>query len=78
MTVGEARDFLSSSLALAHPIKLLQVARGISQILHQEVDFEHDGASCLEVMLPEETERLAEIGRRFVDNSQAARDRQHS
>jgi hypothetical protein len=67
ITVGEARDFLDKPHAFLRPIKLLKVSRGLSSLLHHEIDYDTSGAVPLEEVLPEEMERRADIGRKMVD-----------
>ncbi|HET7060088.1 MAG TPA: hypothetical protein VFH99_02095 [Candidatus Saccharimonadales bacterium] len=67
MEVGEARDFLDKPYAFLRPLRLLKIARGLSNLLHHEVDYENDNGQPLEHFLPEELERHAERGRQMVD-----------
>jgi hypothetical protein len=63
LTVGEARDFIDRQTALFRPFKLLKVARGLSNLLHQEKDFTMEGYVT---RLPQEFERLAQRGEQFA------------
>lgn len=67
ITVGEARDFIDKPYAFLRPIKLMKVSRGLSKLLHHEIDYDTSGATPLEEVLPDELERRADLGRQMVD-----------
>lgn len=75
-TVGEARDFLDKPYVLLRPIKLLKISRGLSRILHHEIDYEAAAGLPVEHLLPEELDRRAELGKQMIDEIAAKRTAQ--
>jgi hypothetical protein len=64
LTLGEARDILNSPWAVLRPRKLLTIARGLSEMVHNEIDYTTDGYLKL---LPEEIKRRAIKSNEFLE-----------